>query len=553
MLKNTDFNTIKWIFTKSKKQHLRLIFLSVCNVIFAVCSVVFALLCRGVVDGATAHDRKMFIGYAAGLLALMLLQIVLSLICSSVREVITARLEMDMRNLLFSSLLKKDFSKVSDYHSGELLNRMFSDIRIIVDGVTGIVPSFLNMVTKLVCAIAVLISLDTGFTLIFIIAGMSMLLITKFFRKKMKALHKDVQEKEGLVRSFLQEATESLLVMKAFGCEEKLKGINCENQSIHYKARMKRRTVSILAHTGFSVVFNAGYLYALVWGASGIYLGTMTYGTLTAILQLVNQIQTPFANLSSVFPRFYGMVASAERIIEIESLQDEEYTDKKLDYESFSSIDVSGLDFSYGDNHVLKNVNISISKGDFVSLTGISGGGKSTLFLLMLGAYHQQSGTLEFNSSSGTYLPGTQTRHLFAYVPQGNFLFSGTVAENIGFLVENPDSESIERAAEIACAKEFIESLPDGYETRIGENGFGVSQGQAQRIAIARAILSGAPILLFDEATSALDEATEEKLLKNISALENKTLLIVTHRPKALGICNKHLILKDGEITYAAD
>ena len=325
---------------------------------------------------------------------------------------------------------------------------------------------------------------------------------------------------------------------------------NTINQNIHYKAQMKRRTLSIFANAGFSFVFQAGYLFAMVWGARGIYLGIMTYGTLTAILQLVNQIQQPFANLSGLLPMFYGVLASAERIIELENLPEEKPSERKLNYNDFKEISVKNMSFSYGENHVLNDVNIEIEKGDFVSLTGLSGGGKSTLFLLLLGAYQPTEGTITFDTADDKYHCGQETRRLFAYVPQGNFLFSGTVEENIRMLNENASTEDVIAAAKVACAYDFIQDFPDKFETKIGEKGFGISEGQAQRIAIARAILSNAPILLLDEATSALDEETEARLLANIADLKNRTCLIVTHRPAALSICGKHLLLNVGDIYY---
>ena len=550
MAKSSDKLTLRWLFKNSKSQHFKLITLIIGNVIYAASSVAFALMCRGIVDGAVNQNKSQLISYALGLIGIIVGQLVLNLYCNFISEVIHSGIEMDLRSILFKKLLKKEYEDVSVYHSGEILNRMFSDVKVIADGIVQILPSMLNMLTRLVSAVAVLLALDMGFTLPFLIAGTALFFITRFFRKKIKTLHKDVQKKEGVVRSFLQETVESLLMMKVFGCDKKITDINDNNQKSHYKSRIKRISISIIANAGFGFIFRAGYIYALMWGARGIYFSTMTYGTLTAILQLVNQIQTPFANLSAVFPKFYGMIASAERIIELLEIRDEKSSDKKLSYSDFEKIHIDGLSFSYGENHVLKDVNIEISKGDFVSLTGLSGGGKSTLFLLLLGAYTQQKGNLIFKGSSGDYFAGCETRHLFAYVPQGNFLLSGTVAENIGFLCENPTLDDIKAAAEIACAREFIEQFPDGFDTKIGENGFGISEGQAQRIAIARALLSKAPFLLLDEATSALDEQTEAKLLENIENLKDRTLLIVTHRPAALKICSKHLILNKGNLEY---
>ena len=545
-----DKDTLKWLFRNSKKQLFKMITLIVGNGLFAASSIIFSLTCRDIIDSATAHSKNDIIKYGICLFCIIMGQLILRLYCNSVSEYIRSRLAMDMRAKMLDMIMKKEYSNVSAFHSGELLNRMFSDVRIISEGLTSILPSLINMITRILCAVVVLIALDKSFTLLFIVSGLLMFFVTRLFRKRMKALHKDVQEREGKVRSFLQETLENILIVKVFGCEKQMQDTNDENQNEHFRSQMKRRTLSIFANAGFSFVFQMGYLFAMIWGSFGIYSATMTYGTLTAILQLVNQIQSPFANLSGLMPQLYGVIASAERIMELEGLPDERISDRKLEYKDFEKITITGMDFSYGDNHVLKNVNIDIAKGDFVSLTGLSGGGKSTLFLLLLGAYQPDCGSISYIAGKEKYLSGHETRPLFAYVPQGNFLFSGTVEENIRLLNKGASREDVITAAKVACAYDFIESLPDGFDTKVGEKGFGISEGQAQRIAMARAILGNAPILLLDEATSALDEATEAQLLHNIAGLKNRTCLIVTHRPAALGICNKHLLLNDGEMYY---
>ena len=545
-----DKDTYKWLLKHSKPQLIRMITLIIGNGIFAASSVLFALMCRGIVDGAVAHSKETAIKYGIGLFCVIMGQLLLRLYCNSVAEYIRSRLGIDLRAKMLDMILKKEYSSVSSFHSGELLNRMFSDVTVIANGITSILPNLMNMVTRLACAVIVLIALDKSFTLLFVISGLTLFFVTRLFRKKMKELHKDVQEKEGKVRSFLQEIIENVLIVKVFGCEQQMQDTSAENQEIHFRSQMKRRTLSIFANAGFSFIFQMGYLFAMCWGARGIYLDIMTYGTLTAILQLVNQIQQPFANLSGLMPQLYSVLASSERIIELENLPDEQVSDRKLEYDRFEKIAIRDMSFSYGENHVLSNVNIDIEKGDFVSLTGLSGGGKSTLFLLLLGAYQPDCGDISFVAGDDEYNCGQETRPLFAYVPQGNFLFSGTVEENIRLLNQNATLEEVRKAAQIACAYDFIEELPDKFDTKIGEKGFGISEGQAQRIAMARAILGNAPILLLDEATSALDEETEAQLLHNIAGLKNRTCLIVTHRPAALSICDKHLLLNEGEICY---
>ncbi len=547
---HTERAAFKWLVKHTKGMRIKLGVILAGNALFGAVSVDMALLMRDLIDAAVDGNRGGIIHSGILLATVILTQFIIRISCNILSEDVQARMESRLRADILACLMRREYSALGDYHSGELLNRMFSDVSVVVSGVISIVPTAANNLVRIVFAAGVLLSLDWRFGIFFIAAGLFVFAATRFFRPKMKRLHTRVQECEGAVRSFLQETVENLLAVRIFSAEHKMLSRNEENQTGMYKARMKRSAVSVAANAGLGLAFGAGYIFALMWGAAGIYGGTMSYGTLTAVLQLVNQIQSPFAGLSSLFPRYFSMCASAERIIALEKLPEEKLAEKLLAAEDFRKIILENVSFSYGENHVLKNVGIEVEKGDFVSLTGISGGGKSTLFLLLLGAYSPDSGSVSFLSDGGSFSAGRETRPLFAYVPQGNLLFSGTIYENISFLNDNAGEDEVRGAAEIACAMEFIDALPDGMNTRVGENGFGLSEGQAQRIAVARAILGGAPILLLDEATSALDEQTEARLLKNISALDGKTVIIVTHRPAALKICTKHLLLKDGNISY---
>ena len=545
-----DNAALSWLLARTKGRRGALAAIIAGNAVFAAAGAAFSLLCRGIIDSAVSGDRGGILGYAAGLGGFVLLQLVLRLVCNSLSEYVRAGMEMDMRAKLFGKLLSAELSSVTKYHSGELLNRMFSDVKICADGIADILPAAVNMVTRLVCAGVIMVFLEPWFAVLFIAAGAVVFVVTRFFWGRLKGLHKQVQEKEGKVRSFLQESLESAAVIKVFGAERKMLRRNDLNQREHYRIRMKRRAIGIISGAGFGLVFQAGYVLALVWGAFGIFSGGMTYGTLTAVLQLVNQIQSPFAGLSSLFPQYYAMLASAERIIELENLPEEQKSAKALDYADFQRLEVSGLRFGYGEKDVITRADFTLNRGETAALTGISGGGKSTLFMLLLGAYRPDGGEIRFVSRSEEYSPGQETRGIFAYVPQGNCLFSGTIRENIAFLNDTEISdEAVMQAAKAACADEFITQLPEGLDTRIGENGHGLSEGQAQRIAVARALYSGAGFLLLDEATSALDEQTERRLLENISAMDGKTVLIVTHRPAALEICGRKLTLRNGVIS----
>lgn len=545
---NSDRAALKWLFHLTEGKRAALGAIVALNAVLAAMGAAFALLCRGIVDCAVSGEYGGLVRYAVLLGGIVLLQVVLRFLCNGISEQVRARTEMQLRGRLFGELLSTELSSLRKYHSGELLNRMFSDVRICSDSIVDIVPSAVNMVTKIICAAAVMIALEPMFAALFVLAGAAVFAVTRFFRSRLKGLHKRVQEKEGVVRSFLQESTESAAVIKVFGTQDRMRRRNDLNQQEHFRLRMKRRTIGLIAGAGFGLVFQAGYVLALVWGAYSIFAGVMTYGTLTAVLQLVNQIQAPFAGLSGLFPQYYAATASAERLMELQGLPKEKPAEKTMSYDEFSQLQVSGLRFSYGGGDVIKSADFTLEKGSVTALTGISGGGKSTLFMLLLGAYQPQAGSVAFRAGEDTYSVGQESRSCIAYVPQGNCLFSGTIRENIAFMEESPDEARLTSAAEAACAAGFISGLPQGFDTVIGENGSGLSEGQAQRIAVARALYSNAGILLLDEATSALDEQTESRLLENIAAMQDKTVLIVTHRPAALKICGKRLTLKDGVI-----
>lgn len=545
-----DRLAVRWIYEKTKGQRLRLLALVVSHILNALLSVWFALICKGLIDGAVTGDREKLLWYARGLLA-VILEIATGMVSNAVTEWITVRQTAALQKSLLNAALKNDYSQIVAFHSGELMNRMFSDVGIVVNGIVTLVPSAFYLLFRLLGAVAVLIALAPGFTLLFLLVGILICCGMTLIRSKVKHLHKQVQASGGNLRSFLQETISSLLVIRAFGAEERVCDKAADYQNQYCLTRKKRWLVSLLGNLGFQTIFQLGYFLAMVWGCFGIFSGSLSYGTLTAMLQLVNQIQGPFAGFSGLITRFYAVTASAERLMEIENLPKAQQSPVSCEeyYANLEKIIFDHVDFTYGRTPVLRNVCTEISKGDIVSITGISGGGKSTIFLLLLGAYQPTAGSILVQTEDGKTVLRENIRGLYAYVPQGNYLFSGTLRENMTFLQKDIPDEKIWEALAVSCADSFVYELPQGLDTPLGEKGHGLSEGQMQRIAIARAILSQAPILLLDEATSALDEDTEALLLKNIQSLQNRTCLVVTHRKAALSICSKHLVLENGSMT----
>lgn len=550
----SDIAVIKWLVHTCKAQVPTVIFLIVINIIHGVTSVVFANFSKNVIDGATEyHDLNYIIKFAIALLGVVLLQMTLTIIRNSTAERCKGRLDIILKHHLLNIIMKKDYSGVTAYHTGELQNRLFNDVGVVTEGFTKILPNAVFFLTKLSGALIYLVIIDKVFALIFLAGGLVVFLITRMFRKTLKSLHTKVQETEGRTRSFIQEVVTNLLAVKAFSAEDKMQAHTDDLQEDNFKAVIKRRNFTILANSGLSGVFNIGSVFAIAFGAWRILTGVMTYGTVTAMIQLVNQVQSPFASLSGVMPQYFSMIASAERLMELDSLPDEkEVNNTEFDrdslYSKLQAISFDNISFKYDRDIILDNTSYSVKKGDFVAIMGISGIGKSTLLKLLLGVFNVYEGSIAIKTADGDIPVDRHTRCLFTYVPQGNMLISGTIRENLTFVNDDATDEEIENAIRISCAKQFIDELPMGIETVIGEKGLGLSEGQVQRLAIARSILSKAPVLLLDEATSALDEETEKEFLTNLRQLDNVTCIIVSHKKAALEICNKHIQIENGKI-----
>lgn len=552
--KMLDSDTNKWIIKKARQQLLSIVIISIIFGGMAYLGVAVATLSRGIVDSAVNSDIGGIVFYAVILVSLTVAQLAVRIVSRVLDFNISAKLEISMKQSLFDSIIRKKYEKISDIHTGELLNRITSDVSVVVSSIISIVPNLVYFIVKLVGVFVVLFAIDKTFCLVFIFGGAFMFALVLLFKSKMKALHKSAQESDGKTRSFFQEIFSSLLVVKVFGAENKVSQNAMNLQQNNFKIRRKRNYISILATTGFSFVFALGYMYALIWGAFAISNQTITYGMLTSILALVSQIQAPVRGISSILPSYYSALASAERLMEIENLDNEDVVNKSdVDiskiYSMTESIVFDDISFSYGRENVLENTSLVLEKGDFALLAGISGIGKSTLTKLLLAVITPDRGEIYLGlSDGGKIFIDKNIRSMFSYVPQGNFLLSGTIRDNIAFVSDKYDDEKIIQAAKIACAYDFISRLPDGLDTVVGENGKGLSEGQIQRIAIARAVYSNAPVIIFDEATSALDADTEVQLLKNIKTLNNKTCILISHKMAAKEICNKEIIIQNKKI-----
>lgn len=678
-----DKVTYAWLFAQSKAQHGRIVALSALCALQAAVLVGFALACRAVIDQAVAGNVEGLLTSAAALAGVIVSQLVLRLAINGTQERIRARFALELRKSMLDSIFTARYGNVLRFHSGELSNRMFSDVQVVSNGVSTIIPSFVSMIAQLVFAIAVLALISPPMVALFAGAALLSFVLARTLRGRLKALHRAVQEKEGAVRVFLQEALEHQLVIRSFGAQPATSAHADALQEDHFAAQMRRRGWSIAANASFAFFFNALYAVALTWCAFELLHGAMSYGTLMAVLQLVARIQAPVSSLSGMLPQLYQTLASAERLMEVAELPHSEgclpVTAEEF-YQRLSGVRMRDLAFSYDEEEAeddpasveeveeggalsfaggaeggcargkgetvlpgeepasLTCADVFVPKGSFVVVEGPSGSGKSTLFKLLLGAYdadgfayelaataagttsavsvepvrdfgisatafekaaHEEeagpsasapsvlsmggSSTVVAHAAASNVFVDTDLRThdesageervravnfatsptvpacaasqvppgAFAYVPQDNFLFAGSIRENVTFATPDATDDQVKRACEVACAWDFVEELPLGLDTMIGEHGRGLSQGQLQRLAIARAVCSGAPIMVLDEVTSALDDATEVAVLANISSLPGKTIFVAAHRAKAREFATMRLHVEDGVLAEA--
>ena len=542
----------KWIWKSAAKERGLLVLSVLGSAVDSVCAVSLSLCAKYVIDAAERGDMAALVRAGAAAAAVILLHLALHMLNKDLQVRIAGRFEMRLKNTAFGTLLEKAYSVVSDHHSGELMTRLTADVTVVSDNFATLLPSVAAMLARLVCAFAVITALDYRFACVLAAAGLVLFLCTRLFRGKIKKMHRAVQESDGRLRSFLQEALENLLAVQVFGAYDRTNAEAQARGEENYTAKLKRNRWSILANTGFSAVFSGGFLFALLWSGVRLCTGSITFGTLTALLQLVNQVQMPVSNLSGIMPKYYAMLASAERLMELSSLPDDTALnppcEKQALWDSFTGLHLRDVSFSYGRNPVLQDVQLSLPRGEFAVLSGISGIGKSTLFKLLLGVLKPDTGKVEIETAAGALSADKTTRALFSYVPQGNLLFSGTVRENLCFVKADATEEEIDRAVRVSCADEFLRELPEGLDTRLGEGGRGLSEGQMQRLAVARAVLTDAPVLLLDEATSALDAQTERRLLQNLKALPGKTCLLISHKTAAFDVCDRVLELREGRV-----
>lgn len=543
------FIKFKWIYKYSRSYIVSIILIVALGSITSLLTIYRALTMKNLIDNSTPSHVNKMIYY----LCVFGILIITGLIIDSLISLISSRsynkMCLSIQKGIYCNVLGSRWQELSAFHSSDITTRITNDADGITNMVMVIIPSILSSAVLLIGSLITLFNFDHTLALIGFLLSPPIVLISKYYSKKLKALYLSIQQNESKLRSLLNESIQNIVIIKSF-CLEKY---NINN----YKKLQKKKLNLVLSQTNLSIINNLTFsasswltfFLVFTWGAFNLSNGSATYGTISALLQLFSSIQSPFTTLASSVPKAVAALASAERLMEISVLTPDSNNNLKTDIPNFN-IELENVSFNYQDNlPVITDLNLKIHSGETVAIVGPSGEGKTTLIRLLLSLIYPKEGHIYFTDSQNKFEIDASCRELISYVPQGNTLFSGTISENLKFGNMYATDEELKAVTAATSALEFIEQFTDGFNTVIGERGLGLSEGQAQRLAISRALLKKSPVLILDEATSALDIDTELKVLNTIKNLKHRPIcLIITHRPSALAICSEVLKLQSGNL-----
>ena len=468
---------------------------------------------------------------------------------------ISLRVNNEIRADVFGKFISTTWEEVSAFHSGDLLNRINGDVSTVADSVIGWIPSVTIKSAQFIGAIAIICYYDAAMALLSLISIPAAALISSLLLRKMRSYGTKIREAGSELMSFFEESLQNIQTVKAFGLSQSLDGRLAQLQKIYYDTSLEYNALSVKVTSGMSVLGLFVSYLCMGWCIFRLFTGAIDIGTMVLFIQLSSYLSSSISSLISSVPTVISATVSARRIISVLNLPREE-EDESLaaleiaDFGEAPEIEFRDVSFGYKNGgKVFSEVNLTVAPGEFAAFVGPSGGGKTTLLRLLLGLVKPQSGKATLSAKGKTTEISSVTRRIFTYVPQEKAMFSGTVAEMLRLFSPEATDEEINAALKAACAYDFVAALPEGINTPLGERGAGFSEGQNQRLAIARAVLRKAPVLLLDEATSALDLETERRVLENITALcRGKTLIVMTHRESVLPLCDSVYRISGGKV-----
>ena len=503
-------------------------------------NLLFIYLCKRLVDIATGVAAGSLGLYTAIVLSVVVIRLVVTAVNVRVENLTNSRMNFIIRKGLYSNLLYAEWLGKEKRHTGDTVNRLESDVSTVTNVIVSDVPQIFTTVVQLVAAIVFLCTMEWRLAALLVLITPLFILFSRIFVRRLREMTRGIRETESEVQSHLQESLQHRMVIQSMENEGRMEDRLDDLQDREYGQIKERTRINIIARSMVGAAFSFGYIAAFLWGVYGISRGGLTFGVMTAFLQLVGQVQRPLVNLTRQIPSLIYSTTSIDRLMEMEDAP-KEVAGHPVKLAGAAGIRVENLDYRYPDGKrmILQDLTFDFPPLSRTAIVGETGAGKSTLIRLMLALLKPVDGRVVLYDGAQEVPASAATRCNLVYVPQGNTLFSGSVRENLR--MGNPDAteEEMKAALETAVA-DFVFSLPDGLETRCGEGGAGLSEGQAQRIAIARGLLRPGAILLLDEFSSSLDPETEQKLMDNLTKkAAGKTMIFITHRERIAQLCER--------------
>lgn len=540
---------VRWFIRAVRPYWMQLTVTMMCHVLIAGCAIGFVYVSKKLVDVAVAvlsgnGDAAGLTIWALYMIGIVVSRILLNALRSYLQTTTEIKLKNSLRKRIFDILLHLQSDGGAKHHSGDVLNRMQEDVRVVSSAFVSSIPNLAGTLLQFAAAFIFLMTLDLRLAVLIVIIVPVGLLIGKFITSRIRNLTLDIRKSDSKVQAHLQESLQHITLLQSLEYTDSSSSALEGLQGSLYGNELRRTKFSVISRICMSLALQAGHVTAFLWGVTGISHGTVTYGMMTAFLQLVGQIQRPLVEMSSQIPSVIHATASIDRLMELEALPREDEEETRL-FDGAVGIRLDDVTFSYPDTSrsVLDGFSWDFRPGSRTAIVGPTGVGKSTMIRLMLSLLRPQKGKVMLYSSYDEAESSPATRCNLVYVPQGNSLFSGTVRDNL--LMGNPEAsdEQLSSALHVAAA-DFVFDLPQGLDTQCFESGAGLSEGQAQRVAIARALLRPGSILLLDEFSSALDAETENILLERLtSSLPDHTMIFITHRDKIIDYCDSVLRL----------
>ena len=531
---------LKFLIDISKGHRKSLLIITLIGILSVAISLSFVWALKIVIDVASGDAEGSLFHFSLILVLLTLLRVLLNVVDVRFANMTEVKVGNSIRQKVFANLLYTKWIEASSLHSGDVLTRIIKDTDDIIKTLISTFPMLITATLQLGGAFIILLVMDPVLALILGVAMPVLLLFSKPYYVKMRDYTRQIKESESSITSMMEENLLNQLVVRTYERQENELG-RLGNLQRELQGKVQKKTVvSAWARFVSGMAFSGGYITAFIWGAWGIANKTITFGTVTAYLQLVNQIQRPLYDLMRLFPTVISAQAASERLSFLKKLESEEIGEKQF-LEGRVSLNIENITYSYKDDNkpVISNFSLDAKPGEMIAVMGETGAGKTTLIRLILALIEPQKGSISIRNEVKSVKVSPSTRSNFVYVPQGNTLFSGTIRNNL--LIGNPDADEdmLIKELEIASAN-FVLDLPEGHDTVLGMGGSGVSEGQAQRIAIARSLLRPGKILLLDEATSALDIETEKTFLTNLKThIGDRTVLFITHHAEVANYCDR--------------